>query len=445
MTKVKISIIGAGSAVFSMSLVRDVCLTEGLKDSTICFMDINKERLDTVYSLAKRYAQETKAKISFSKTLERKEAFQDADFVINTALAGGHERSEIERKVGEKHGYVSGGMRLSYFHQLGLMLSIAQDMEDTCPDAWLILAANPVFDGCTLMTRQTKIKVIGLCHGHYGVYDIARVLGLDRNKITFQAPGLNHCIWLTDFRYEGKDAYPLIDEWIETKAEDYWKNWEGNWGDGQMSRAAVSLYKMFGLFPIGDTVQQNPTIAWWHYVDLETQKRWFNKYGGWPANWSNYLEGLKKHLERLDRIYRDSSMLVSKEFPPKLSGEQHIPIINALVNDQEGKFQVNIPNRGCALEGIPSDVVVEVPGVVSGRGVQAIHVGALPKHLAIHLLRTIVTRMELGLEAFLTGDKSILLNMVLSDHRTRSYEQAQALIEDLLALPFNEDLKKKFK
>ncbi len=105
-----------------------------------------------------------------------------------------------------------------------------QDMEDTCPDAWLILAANPVFDGCTLMTRQTKIKVIVLCHGHYGIYDIAMVLGLDRNKVTFQAPSLNHCIWLTDFRYEGKDAYPLIDKWIETKAEDYWKNWEGSWG-----------------------------------------------------------------------------------------------------------------------------------------------------------------------------------------------------------------------
>jgi len=90
-------------------------------------------------------------------------------------------------------------------------------------------------------------------------------------------------------------------------------------------------------------------------------------------------------------------------------------------------------------------MVVEVPGIVSGRGVQTIHVGVLPKHLTIHLLRTIVTRMKIGLQAFLTWDKSVLLNLVLSDHRTRSYDQALALIEDLLALPFNEDLKKKFK
>lgn len=69
------------------------------------------------------------------------------------------------------------------------MLNIARYMEDICPDAWLIQALNPVFDGCTLMTREIKIKVIGLCHGHYGVYRIAEVLGLDPKKIDFQAKG----------------------------------------------------------------------------------------------------------------------------------------------------------------------------------------------------------------------------------------------------------------
>jgi len=53
--------------------------------------------------------------------------------------------------------------------------------------------------------------------------------------------------------------------------------------------------------------------------------------------------------------------------------------------------------------------------------------------------------MEMGLEAFLTRDKRILLNMILSDHRTRSYEQAERVMEAVLALPFNENLRKEFK
>ncbi len=43
------------------------------------------------------------------------------------------------------------------------------------------------------MTRETGIKICGLCHGHYGYHHIAKTLGLDLDRISFQAPGVNHC------------------------------------------------------------------------------------------------------------------------------------------------------------------------------------------------------------------------------------------------------------
>ena len=43
---VKISILGAGSGIFSLNMIRDLCLTENLQDSAICFMDIDEKRLD---------------------------------------------------------------------------------------------------------------------------------------------------------------------------------------------------------------------------------------------------------------------------------------------------------------------------------------------------------------------------------------------------------------
>jgi len=446
MTEVKISIIGAGSAVFSMKLVKDMCLKEGLSGSIVCFMDINEEKLDLVYSLARRYAQEMKADLDFEKTLEREAALQDADFIINTALVGGHTNAETERDVGEKHGYHRGIRLGGYFHQLNLMLSVAKDVEDICPDAWLIQAGNPVFDGCTLMTRETKTKVLGLCHGHHGAYEIANVIGLDPNRITFQAPGVNHCIWLTHFWHDGEDAYPLIDAWIRTKAAEYWRTWDGSPLEGQMSPAAVDMYRIFGLFPVGDTVQQNPSFAWWYHADDQTMRKWFNKHGGFlsKTGWDYYLKGLETRWNKMYQLYEDSSAQVSKEFPPTASGEQHIAIIDALVNDHEGKFQVNVPNGG-SLEGIADDVVVEVPGIVSGRGIQPLHVGALPRRLTLQILRTNVLRMEQGLEAFLTADKGALLSMILSDHRTRSYRQAQEAMESILALPFNEDIREHFR
>ena len=47
----KIAIIGAGSAVFSLNLVRDLCLTTNLAGSSIHFMDIDEQRLTAVTEL----------------------------------------------------------------------------------------------------------------------------------------------------------------------------------------------------------------------------------------------------------------------------------------------------------------------------------------------------------------------------------------------------------
>jgi alpha-galactosidase len=68
MSSVKVTIIGAGSVVFSLGLVKDICLTQELKGSTVHFMDINEERLDVVYQLAKRYAEDLGTDLKFEKT-----------------------------------------------------------------------------------------------------------------------------------------------------------------------------------------------------------------------------------------------------------------------------------------------------------------------------------------------------------------------------------------
>src|SRR5215468_679899 len=204
----KISVIGAGSGVFSLGLVKDLCLTSNLRDSQVSFMDLDAERLEIVHTLATRYADELGTRMRFEKTLDREAALLDADFVINTASARTHHAQRRERELTAEHGYYYGGVNLhAGFENFDLMLSVAHDVERLCPNAWLIQSGNPVFDGSTLLHRQTTAKVIGLCHGHYGYLDMCNVLGLDPARVTWEAPGLNHCIWLTTFLYDGRDAY----------------------------------------------------------------------------------------------------------------------------------------------------------------------------------------------------------------------------------------------
>lgn len=441
-TAVKITIIGAGSSQFSAGIVRDLCVNGGLNGSHVVLMDVDVKRLEMVELLAERLSKELNAGLTFSKTTDRMEALRGADFVLNTVQVGGHSWVEEQRAIGEKYGYYR-GVYLHAYNQINFFLQVARDMEKVCPNAWLIQSGNPVFEGCTLITRETGIKVLGLCHGHYGYQDIAKVLGLDLTKVTAQMPGFNHWIWMTDFRYEGRDAYPLIDEWINDKAEEYWATYDPRYSDNQMSPAAIHQYKLFGLMPIGDTPRM---VGWWYHTDLAAKKRWYGKLGGFDSEigWQQYLDELGKNIREIEDAALNQSKPVTDTFKPKQSGEQIVPIMDALVNDIERVFQVNIPNHGQIIKGFPEDIVIECQGVVNGYGIHGVSAPPFSKKLFAEAMIPRWHKAELMVEAVRSGDRDLLLMDLLADQRTRSLEQAEAYLKEWLHHPMNKDMQELF-
>ena len=152
MKQVKIAIIGAGSGIFSINLIKDLCVNENLKDARLTLMDVDERRLDGIYSMCVRYAAEINHRLDVSKTTDRIEAITGADFVINVALDYGHARLREGWRVAMEHGYRFGGsLHVMHdeafwvnFHQLRLMESIAQDVLRVCPKAWLVMVAPAI-------------------------------------------------------------------------------------------------------------------------------------------------------------------------------------------------------------------------------------------------------------------------------------------------------------
>jgi len=444
----QICIIGAGSAVFSTNFVRDLCGTESLWGGTIVLMDVNKNRLDIVHTFASRFSRETKADLSFKRTTDRRKALEGADFVICTVKVGGYEPMEAERRIAERHGFYRGiGDRVSdyyggvgAYHQLKFFLDLARDMEEICPDAWLIETANPVFEGTTLIARETKMKVVGVCHGHFAYKDIVNALGLDHESVEVHMAGFNHCIWLTQFLHSGEDAYPLLDEWIENSAENYWKSemyLKGlPWSVEQLSPAAVDMYRMYGLFPIGDTLRS--ASPWWYHSDLETKKRYFGPTGGFDSEigWKTYLKLLEKSQRKMKKLVSKPSASLTRAYGSAPSGEQHIPLIDAIENNKKAVLQLNVPNKG-AIRNLPDDVTVEIPTKISARRIHGAQIGKLPERLTLYVMMPRILMMERTLQAFLKGDKKSLLLAILNDPRARSFEGCKALLDELLAQPWN--------
>ncbi len=443
---IKISLIGAGSAVFSLNLMRDLCLTPNLYGSTISLMDIDGARLDAIYGLCQRYAAEVGATFHLEKTLDRRQSLQGADFVINTALAAAHHRLQAGMAIGKKHGYRFGG---SYavmhdeafwinFYQLRLMESVVQDMLDLCPQAWLLQVGNPVLAGVTMLGRKyPQAKVVGLCHGFSGVYHLAKVLGLEREHISFEIPGVNHSVWLTQFFYKGENAFPLIDRWLAEKSEAYWQQQPQR--SSGVGPKPFDLYKRFGAFPIGDTA--NPgggTWPWWYHTDDITEQRWLEDPQAW---WDGYFRHCQEEVAEIRRVVADRSLKVSEYYPPKASGEVMVPMIESLACDIPRTLIANIFNTGNFVPGIPADFEVEIPTLVSKRGVQGIQTGGLSTPLLSYILAERVAPVNLELEALATGSKQLLLQLIMLDPWTRSEEQARTLIEEILALPSHEEMR----
>ncbi len=448
-TRTKISIIGAGSAVFSMSLINDMVRTPGLADSTVSFMDIDPDKLETAYLLCRRYAEERGMKLNLEKTTDRRESIKGADFVINTALAAPHNRLREGWEIARNNGYRFGGsLHIVHdeafwvnFYQLRLMEDIAKDILELAPKAWFVLVANPVQAGTTYLKRTyPELNMVGMCHGYNGVYSVARTLGLEREHITFECPGVNHFVWLTKFAYKGRDALPLLDKWVAEKSEEYFANCGTCSHEGPKP---VDLYKRFGVFPIGDTA--NPgggSWGWWYHSSDDDNRKWKEDGLAW---YNRYFEGGIKGVQWMHDRARDTSKPVSDMFPKGTSHEPMVPIIEGIVTGKEQVVIVNVPNDREYVPGVPTDYEVEVPALVSSNGVMPIRTDGLPKPVLAHLLRDRVAPVEVEIEAFTKGSRSMMVDLLMMDPWTKSQDQAEKLLDDIVALPYHTQMREHYR
>ena len=136
---------------------------------------------------------------------------------------------------------------------------------------------------------------------------------------------------------------------------------------------------------------------------------------------------------------------VSEAFPVEASGEQTVPLIESIACDVPRRVQVNVMNRGSLVPGIPSNFEVEVPALVDGKGVRGLEVSGLPRPVLAYALRDRVAPVEAELEAYESGSRELLVELVMMDPWTRSREQAERLVERILKLPYHEEMRKHYR
>jgi alpha-galactosidase len=413
----KITLIGAGSAVFTRALCSDILLSPVLERSTISLMDIDADRLEQARALVQALVDGRGLAATVEATTDRREAVRGADYVVTTFQQGGLEayaldieiprRFGVEQCVGDTLG--PGGVFRS-LRTIPVLLDLCDEMDELAPDALLLNYVNPMAANCWAVAAATGRPHVGLCHSVQGTSEmLARWIDVPIEEVTFRCAGINHQAFYLEFRRGAEDLYPRIRAAIERPeviAEE---------------PVRVDIMKSFGYFVTESSGHASEYMPYFRKSERmvldDLVPRFTDPRNGWfgLGRTGGYLQHC---LQRLGDAKREIDELVSGRtpLPTERTHEYGSFIIEAMETDVPIRVNGNVPNRG-SITNLPEGCCVEVPCLVDGNGVQATHVGALPTQLAA-LNRTNVNVQELIVEAALSGDTDAVHHAVALDPLT---------------------------
>jgi alpha-galactosidase len=409
----KIVLLGAGSHVFSRHLITDIVSYPDLRDCTISLMDVAQEPLDLITAFARKLVQQHGFNTKIESTTNRRQALAGADYVIVAIRVGGNEATRPEKDIPLKYGIHQaiadttgpGGVFYASRH-VPAILDICQDMQELCPNAWLLNYTNPMAIISWAVSDYTKIKNVGLCHSVPNTAaELARYIGVPYSEISYWVAGINHMAWFLEYKWKGQDAYPLIREKFKDPA--LYSAPDAHWAGSDVVRAEI--FKAFGYFVTESSRHMSEYVPYFRKRPELIEQFLLTDVGRFTR------EGREK--ERIDQDAEIRQLLISdKEMPVKHSGEYGSIIIHSLETGSPARFNGNVKNTGL-ITNLPEGCCVEVPCLVDKEGIHPCFIGDLPPQLAA-LNRTEINVHELAVRGIVEKDKTKLFQAILLDPLT---------------------------
>jgi alpha-galactosidase len=424
----RIVFIGAGSAVFTRNLVRDILTYPALADSTIRLVDINPEKLN----VARHAVERILAAGGYGATVEaledRTAALQGADAVVCTIQVGGERELRADLEIPRDYGvnlYI-GDTRgpagvFRFLRTAPVMEAIAADIALTAPDALFLNYTNPMAMVSGVLQRTTGVRTIGLCHSvQRTAHMLAGWVGVDPNELEYLAAGINHQAWYLKLAHRGEDVYPRLAKVLED--EKIWFT----------EPVRNDMYRNLGYYVTessGHNSEYNP---------------WYRKRPDLIAKYINTSTGeqpgvpfiVLKEMEP-GANWRTTTFEEFLNGPVDLArGDEFASgILNAALGDGSPfEFNANVLNAGY-IDNIPRESCVEVPIMASPAGFVPRAVGALPKHLAI-LNALNATCDDLAIEGYLEKDPEKIYQAIAFDPLTAamlSLDEIRRMVQEMFA------------
>ena len=422
---IKIATIGGGSSYTPELIEGFIKRYDELPVRELWLVDIEegREKLEIVGNLARRMVEKAGVSMEIHLTLDRRQALQGADFVTTQMRVGLLDARIKDERIPLQLGLIgqetngAGGL-FKGLRTIPVLLEIAEEMQELCPNAWLINFTNPAGMVTEALLRYSKHKkVIGVCNVPFNMHmSISKMLGVEMERVHIDFAGLNHMVFGTHVYVDDQEVTEKVLEML------------GN-PEIQMTMKNIAplpwnprFLKSLGVVPC-------PYHRYYYKTkDILDEELEAFKSGKTRA------EIVKKLEEDLFDLYKDEELDIK---PPQLEkrggayySDAACNVISSIYNDKKDIQVLNIQNKG-AIHEIDYDSAVEVSCIVTKNGPVPMAMGKLPVQVQ-GLIQQIKSFERVGADAAVTGSYDKALLALTINPLIPSDDLAEAVLQKLL-------------
>ncbi|NJP36679.1 6-phospho-alpha-glucosidase [Alkalicoccus luteus] len=430
MKRQRLVVAGAGSTYtlgMIMSLIEE---KEHFPLESIIFYDTDAVRQEKNARAAKVILHDKYPELkSFSWTTDKKEAFEQADFVFVQIRTGGLKMRELDEKIPLKHGVVGqetcgpGGMAYG-LRSIGDMIDLVQDIRAHAPEAWILNYTNPAAIVAEALRREfpDDKKLLNICDMPAAIMvSYAKILGKEIWDLVPEYFGLNHFGWFTDI-YD-KEGNRLTDDIKRAITEDGFLPEDSEIvNDPSWIKTFKQVETMLNDFP---EYLPNTYLQYYLYPSDMASKDDIDN-----TRARQVINGREKRVHELeDQLIADNTT-ANADLEVDIHGCYMIRVAASLAYNNRDTFIVITENNGI-ISNMPADAMVEVPALLTSDGPKPMAVGEIPRFYK-GLMEGQLAFEQIVVDAYYEKNYNRLLQALTLNRTVVDTPTAQNILDDLI-------------
>lgn len=421
----KLVIIGGGSSYTPEILEGIIQRQDTFPVNEIVLVDIEpgKDKLETIGNLGKRMIHQANANINLSWTLNRREALVNADFITTQIRVGGLQARSIDERIPLKHSFIgqetngAGGI-MKAFRTIPVLMEIAEDVQEICPDAWIVNFTNPAgIVTEALLNYSNHKKVIGVCNIPFNTqHSTAELLDVKPEEVLIEFIGLNHFIFGKKVLVSGKDRTEEVFDRLINRETNY-------------TPANIMPLDWSETFIQSTKLLPNP----YHQYYFQTETVLEKDLQSYQENGTR-AEVVQELEKSLFELYQQPNLKTKPKELEKRGGAFYSKVacslMDSIYNNKNDVQTVNTQNNGTITD-LPADAVIEVNCVITKDGPKPISIGKIPSPVK-GIIQNMKAMEELTIQAALSGNYQDAYNAFVMNPLIQDEKKAKVLLDELL-------------